>query len=135
MQGYFIGPCLKVSQKFETKSLSKLIYSITLKSNVKVMRIKEMITNLKKLLILKNNYCQYHRKCEENRMDNMNAQGGEGKGWVSPNLWLVLFSCKRGFEYIHTVYNSSVSIFLLIGCCDYFDFAFTILNLSKTCSL
>ena len=80
MQGYFIGPCQKVSQEFETKSPSKLIYSITLKSNVKVMRIKEMITNLKKLLILKNNYCQYHRKCEENRMDNMNAQGGEGKG-------------------------------------------------------
>ena len=30
MQGYFIGPCQKVSHKFETTSLSKLIYSITL---------------------------------------------------------------------------------------------------------
>ena len=34
----------------------------------------------KKLLILKNNSCQYHRECEENSMENMNAQGGEGKG-------------------------------------------------------
>ena len=53
MQGYLIGPCQKVSQKFETKSLSKLIYSITLKSNVKVMRIKEMITNLRSSLFSK----------------------------------------------------------------------------------
>ena len=53
MQGYFIGPCQKVSQKFETKSLSKLIYSITLKLNVKVMRIKEMITNLRSSLFSK----------------------------------------------------------------------------------
>ena len=30
MQGYLIGPCQKVSQKFEAKSLSELIYSITL---------------------------------------------------------------------------------------------------------
>ena len=53
MQGYFIGPCQKVSHKFETKSLSKLIYSITLKLNVKVMRIKEMITNLRSSLFSK----------------------------------------------------------------------------------
>ena len=53
MQGYFIGPCQKVSQKFETKSLSKLIYSITLKLNVKVMRVKEMITNLRSYLFSK----------------------------------------------------------------------------------
>ena len=53
MQEYFIGPCQKVSQKFETKSLSKLIYSITLKLNVKVMRIKEMITNLRSSLFSK----------------------------------------------------------------------------------
>ena len=53
MQGYFIGPCQKVSQKFETKSLSKLIYSITLKLNVKVVRIKEMITNLRSSLFSK----------------------------------------------------------------------------------
>ena len=38
----------------------------------------------------------------ENRIENMNAKGGEGKGQVSPNLWLVLFSYISGFKYIHT---------------------------------
>ena len=41
-------------------------HSTTLKSHVKVMRITDMITNIKELLIVTHSPCQYHRKCKEN---------------------------------------------------------------------
>ena len=45
----------------------------------------------------------------------MNAQGGEGKGYVLPNLWLVLFSCLRGFKYIHTnIQQQCLNLFSII---------------------
>ena len=50
-------------------------HSTTLKSHVKVMRITDMITNIKELLIITHSPCQYHRKCKENSNTKARLKG------------------------------------------------------------
>ena len=46
-------------------------YSVTAEANVKVMRMKKMITNYSSFGYQINPPCQYHNKCKESSMENM----------------------------------------------------------------
>ena len=55
----------KILNPFTPKSVWLIIcpYSITLESNVKVMRLKETLSNSRSSRMSRKFLCQYHRKC------------------------------------------------------------------------
>ena len=74
--------------------------NITPESNIKVMKIKEMIINLlKKLLIVKTNSpCQHFKKCIVNSMEKMHTYVRVKNG-KSIYLFIYLFNNFIGYVY------------------------------------
>ena len=65
----------KILNPFTPKSVWLIIcpYSITLESNVKVTRLKEIISNSRSSRLSRKFPCQYYRKCLEDSVKNINA--------------------------------------------------------------
>ena len=89
-------PNTEISQPFNSRKwLTSLIspYSIIPESNIKVMRIKEMIANSRSSWLdwCTNSPRQYQRKCIENSMENIYSDVGFSRVinlWFIPYLWL-----------------------------------------------
>ena len=89
-------PNTEISQPFNSRKwLTSLIspYSIIPESNIKVMRIKEMIANSRSSWLdwCTNSPRQYQRRCIENSMENIHSDVGFSRVinlWFIPYLWL-----------------------------------------------